>query len=61
MLRPGTAGAGAGAVSALAMPPVNSAADDPIRMAVVDNTLLTRDMALSNRFGGWYGPTLAGY
>jgi hypothetical protein len=46
MFRPGTAGGGAGAVSALAMPPVNNAADDPAKIAVVVNAFLIRDMAL---------------
>jgi hypothetical protein len=48
MLSPGTFGTGTagGAGSALAMPPVNKAIPDPTRTAVVDNTLLIRDIAL---------------
>jgi hypothetical protein len=50
----GNAGAGAGAGgSAFAMPPVNNAADEPAKMAVVVNTFLIRDMGLPiARFGG---------
>jgi hypothetical protein len=60
--RPGMLGVGTGGVgSALAIPPISSAADEPTTAAVVVNSVLIIDMALPVPRDGGLSPKVACY